>query len=157
MTARRLTAAAALLLLVVPACGADDEIDPAEGDPADVIDDGIEPPPPELAGTAWEFTVGGGPDGDVVPVDGWPITIEFTDDGVSGTAACNQYGATYRLAGNDLVIEGLYQTEMGCEPDVMAAEAAYLAALSRVDEVTISGGTMVLGSDDTELSFAPQG
>ena len=145
---------AAALLLVVSACGSDADTDRA-GEDGDVIDDGIEPPPPEVAGTAWQFTVGGGPDDDIALVDGFPITIEFTDDELTGTAACNSYGARYLLDGYEIVISDLSQTEMGCEPDVMAAEAAYLTALAGIDEVTVSGGTMVLGSVDTELSFVP--
>ena len=146
-------AAVAAAPLPLTACGSDDDVD--ETDDGGVIDDGIVPPPPEVDGTAWEFVVGGGPGGDVVLVDGFPITIAFEGDQLSGTAACNSYGATYRLDGIELVIDGLAQTEIGCEPDVMASELAYLTALASVTELTISGGAMVLGSVDTELSFAP--
>jgi hypothetical protein len=42
-----------------------------------VVDDGIAPPPPEVDGTTWELVGGGGPGGDVVLVDGHPVTITF--------------------------------------------------------------------------------
>jgi heat shock protein HslJ len=151
MSYRWSTAAVVAALLLVSACGST-----GTGDQGDVIDDGSLPPPPQVDGTAWQLSVGGGPDGDVVPVEGYPITIKFEGQQLSGSAACNTYSGTYRLEGNELSIEALTLTEIGCDPTVMTAEATYLAALQGVTEVTISGGMLVLGRSDTELIFVPQ-
>jgi heat shock protein HslJ len=146
---RGLLMLASLTALTVGACGSgnDDET---------TIDDGSIPPPPVVIGTSWEFTAGGGPDGDVPLVEGHPITIRFDADQFSGTAACNQYTGTYLIDGSDLLVNDIVQTEIGCEPPgVMTSEQTYLSLLSTVNEVTVSGGSLVLGNSETELSFGP--
>jgi heat shock protein HslJ len=121
------------------------------------IDDGRSPPPPEVDGTSWRLVAGDGPLGSIELVDGYLITITFEGNQLSGTAACNGYGGTYRLDGNTLVVSELSWTEMACERvEVMAAEQAYLAALLDVTEVTATGEELVLGSSATELVFAQQ-
>lgn len=42
---------------------------------------------------------------------------------------------------------------MGCEPDVMAAESAYLTALPRVDRGARDDADLTLGGDGVELRF----
>ena len=44
---------------------------------------------------------------------------------------------------------------MACEPDVMAAETAYLGALGRADTVAHDGADLVLTGDGVRLRFSP--
>ncbi len=92
---------------------------------------------PPLAGT-WQLIEGVGPDGEVALVDGYPVTLEIDGEEWRGTAACNTYGATATVHGDQVEIDELFATEMACpEDDVMSSEAAYLAALGEVDEVDV--------------------
>ena len=96
-------------------------------------------------------------------VDGGPLpqpavsaaTLTVTAEELSGRSFCNSYSSTYRLDGDALSIDGLGGTEMACEPDVMAAETAYLGALGRADTVAHDGADLVLTGDGVRLRFSP--
>jgi heat shock protein HslJ len=64
-----------------------------------------------------EFVSNGITDGgvrfDLVP--GTRVRLTFTDTHVSASAGCNIFGATYRIEGGRLVIDGGAMTEMGCD------------------------------------------
>jgi heat shock protein HslJ len=80
-----------------------------------------------IRNTAWELEslTGNG----VLP--GTTITIEFSEDQVSGSAGCNHYEGTYRAKGDSLSVADVFSTEMGClEPEgILSQEEAYLTAL----------------------------
>ncbi len=99
---------------------------------------------------SWELTAGT----DVPIVDDYPITLAFTGSEFSGVAACNQYGGRVSLAGGDFSMSEMFKTDMGCEPDVLAAEEGYVAALRAVDRVAREGDELVLTGPDVELRFA---
>ncbi len=105
----------------------------------------------------WTLRFGGGPDGDVQQVDGYPITITFDGDGsFGGTAACNGYGGAYSVDGSQLELSQMSQTEMGCEPETaMTAESVFLAALVDVDGINLVGDELALSGPATELIFSP--
>lgn len=64
---------------------------------------------------------------------------------LAGKAGCNSYGADYRLGGEGIRIGDAFSTEMACEPDVMAREAAFFDALRHVSAVSLDdAGTLVL-------------
>jgi len=109
---------------------------------------------PEITGE-WEL-VEFSRSGAVVPdpADG-RATLTVADGELGGTSFCNSYGGTYRLDGDELSVSGLGGTEMGCAPDLMDAEAAYLAALGAVDEAGNADGYLVLSGEDVELRFRP--
>src|SRR5262245_48891397 len=50
---------------------------------------------------------------DLVP--GTPVRLGFTETNVTASAGCNTFGATYRLGGGQLLIDGGAMTEMGCD------------------------------------------
>ncbi len=140
---------------------ADDETSDETSDDAATVDDGTPPPPIDLdllrSGT-WTLWVGGGPGGEIPIVDGWPITVTFGDGTLGGTAACNDYGASYRIDGRRLVVEGLGQNEAGCAPDVMASERAFFEALLDVDGIDLvaegrDGPDLALSGMATEMLF----
>jgi heat shock protein HslJ len=86
-------------------------------------------------------------------VEGYRITLTLEEDGVGGTAACNLYGGDVEIDGGDWRLGELSWTERGCEPDVMASEQAYLAALTAVDSVARDGEQLVLSGSGAELRF----
>ena len=103
----------------------------------------------DLAGT-WELTEGTG----IPIVADYPITLSFSRSDVRGISACNHYGGQVSLAGGEFSIGGLGSTAMGCEPAVLAAEEAYMAALVRVSRVSRDGEELILAGPDVELRFA---
>lgn len=82
------------------------------------------------------------------------ITLRIDGTTVGGTAACNIYGGTLEVTGTTIMITALSMTEMACQEDVMASEAAYLAALPLVTTVERDGSTLVLTGPQVELRFA---
>ncbi len=136
----RLTAATLAVALLAAACGG--------------IDVGDAPTDDELVGE-WELTAGTGPAGEIVLVDGYPITLSIGEDEAwGGTAACNAYGSDVTVDGPRVEITEVFQTEMACVEDgVMEAEAAYLDAYRRATSVEVDGDVLVLRGDAVELTF----
>jgi heat shock protein HslJ len=111
-------------------------------------------PAPDISGE-WELAEGTA-DGVALPLPpGRAATLLLEDGQAGGTSFCNHYSATYRLDGAAVAFEGLGGTEMGCEPDVMAAEAAYLRALGAVGTAAVDGEDLVLSGDGVLLRFTP--
>ena len=131
-------------------------------DDSGTTDDGTERPIDRqlLQSGTWELRFGGGPSGEVPVVDGWPITITFASDTLGGTAACNDYGATYRIEGHQLMISGVGSNDAGCAEEVLASEAAFFEALADVDGIDLVGSgdpasaQLALSGMGTELIFA---
>ena len=179
-----LTAAAGLLALLA-ACGSSDQAVTAAGEQQDapaVADEfGADQPAPEeapdfideealteddiaprpldldaLTAQVWTLRFGGGPGGEITPVDGYPITITFDGDGsISGIASCNGYGGRYEIDGSEIFLPQIDWTEVGCEPDVQAAEGAFFSALTNVTNIDLFGDEMALSGPESELIFAP--
>jgi heat shock protein HslJ len=87
-------------------------------------------------------------------VAGSRITLKVDGTQVGGSAACNTYGGTLEIHGSSVVISALSMTEMACEEDRMASEAAFLAALPRATAVARNGDSLVLTGPELELRFA---
>jgi len=164
---RSIRALAVILVAIVGllvACGSDDESTVA-GDGEDGDETTFDEGQPltidldVLTASTWTLRFGGGPDGEIPIVDGWPITITFATDGtVGGTAACNGYGGSYTIDGTQLTLGEIAMNAMGCEGDVQASEAAFMAALLDVDGINLSGveaEELALSGMATELIFAP--
>lgn len=95
-------------------------------------------------------------DGVLVPEPaGGRATLTVADGELAGTSFCNSYSGTYRLDGDGMSVSGLGGTEMGCAPEVMEAEAAYLAALGAVEQAATSEGYLLLRGGDAELRYRP--
>jgi heat shock protein HslJ len=87
---------------------------------------------------------------------GTPVTLAFAGaTAASGAAPCNTYRGGVVLDGDDGVrLEDIATTLMSCEPEVMAAERDYLAALEQVRAADVSDPErLVLTSDGVRLSF----
>jgi heat shock protein HslJ len=112
------------------------------------------PADPDIRG-GWELTAGTS-DGAALPVPAvGRATLDVEPGSMGGTSFCNHYSGAYRRDGDTFSVTGLGGTEMGCDPDVMAAEAAYLAALGAVAAATVEDGVLVLTGNDVLLRFSP--
>lgn len=131
--------AALLLALLLTACGREGA---APSSSADTAIDG-----------SWQLTSGRTVAGEIPILADRPITLTVDGSSIGGTAACNSYGG--RLAGSAgrIRVEELGMTAMGCEADVMASEAAYTGALSRVSQIGRDGADLVLRGRGVELRF----
>ncbi len=86
---------------------------------------------------------------------GATATLALTGGKANGAAFCNRFSASYELDGSSLSISDISSTEMGCEPDVMAAESTYLAALDAVDTALPDAADLLLTGPGVELRFSP--
>jgi heat shock protein HslJ len=140
MRTTRAAAAALVAALVLAGCGGDGT-----------------PTAEQALGGAWVLVEGEGPDGEVPLVEDAPITLDVEDDELGGTAACNSYGGSIEVDGQQLQIRELFQTEMACEPArIMDSEAAYLRALQTVDAHARDGDRLELTGESTRLVFEPR-
>jgi heat shock protein HslJ len=87
-------------------------------------------------------------------VAGSKITLKIDGQQAGGSAACNLYGGTITVRGSSISISALSMTEMACQENLLASEAAYLAALPRITTVDRSGSSLVLSGPRVELRFA---
>jgi heat shock protein HslJ len=111
------------------------------------------PSRPPLLG-AWELVEGRVEGEPLTPPGGTRATLVVEEATLGGTSFCNSYGSPYRLRDGALVLDGLAGTDMGCAPEVLEAERAYLQVLQRDGvEVTVDGDRLVLRGDDAELRF----
>jgi len=101
----------------------------------------------------WVLTDGSIDGGDAPVVPDHRITMTITGSRINGTAACNGYGGEITMGADGLHLENLGQTAMACEDPAMTAEAAYMAALSRVREIVRDGDDLVARGDGIELRF----
>ena len=118
-------------------------------------DTAFEAPAPDVRGS-WELLEGTSGGAELPLPPGGQATLVVEEDSLGGTAFCNGYGGEYDVEGRTLVLRGLGGTDMGCAPDLMAAEAAYLEVLraSRFD-VRLEGEQLVLEADRGVLRFQP--
>ncbi|MHB0988797.1 MAG: META domain-containing protein [Bellilinea sp.] len=85
-----------------------------------------------------------------------PINLEITNrNAVGGSSGCNLYFGELEFKASGVVTGGQFgSTEVACDKG-MDVEAAYLAALGRVDQYTLSEFQLTLKADDglTVLTF----
>lgn len=102
----------------------------------------------------WRLQVGTNQGQPVPIVAGSQITLKIKGTQAGGSAACNLYGGTIQVSGSTVSISALSMTEMACQENLMASEAAYLAALPRVTTAARGGDSLVLSGPQVELRFA---
>jgi heat shock protein HslJ len=141
MTWRRVIPGVAALLAVACAGATQPGSDPTQ-------------PPADPTGIAWELERGLVDGEDIALVAGHPITLTITDDGASGTAACNGYGADVTISGSDIEFGELALTRMACSPDaVMDAETLYIEALPRVGAFFATADSLTFTGEGVQLDF----
>jgi heat shock protein HslJ len=122
----------------------------------------VPPEPLPLVGTTWDLASIYAGDTVSSVVAGSQLTMALADDGsVSGTAGCDTYMGTYALDGASLSFGPLASTRMTCSEDLMAQEASFLDAMSRVESTAIEGTGLTLldASGEPLLDFVgiPEG
>ncbi len=106
-----------------------------------------------LGGVAWTLVSYGPLDAPIAVLPDAPVTIDFTAQGVSGSAGCNRYSGTFVYNINTLTFSPLVRTEMACADAVNAQEAAYLAALQASDLYLVTNGMLQIVYPDGLLVF----
>jgi heat shock protein HslJ len=107
---------------------------------------------PDLSGS-WEL-VEGTVAGKALPnPEQARATLVVEEGSLTGRSFCNTYSSAYSLDDGDLVVDGLGGTEMGCEPEIMAAESSYLAALGAGGRVSLVDGDLLLTGENATLHF----
>lgn len=110
------------------------------------------PSPVDISG-AWQLT-GGTVDGVPFPlVEDAPVTLSVRGTSISGRSPCNHYGGEIVVDGGGSRFELTQMTAMACAEPVMAAEAAFVAALPRVRGAFRAGDRLALTGPGVELSF----
>jgi len=109
-------------------------------------------PIPSLQSTSWTLTEPA--EADVFP--GEEITLDFSDNEVSGFAGCNRYEAGFESDRTSLTIETIRTTLTECYDFLNTREGTYLDTLQDIDDAEItSDGTLLLRSDTAQLEFDP--
>jgi heat shock protein HslJ len=106
-----------------------------------------------LAGKTWTLTSYGSPDAPQTPIEGSTITAVFSEDGVSGSAGCNSYSASFTFDNSTLTVGEAIRTLMACEEALMTQEDAYLAALATAGTYTITDNQLQINYADGVLTF----
>lgn len=101
----------------------------------------------------WQLQAGTNQGAAIPTVAGSRITLKIDGADVGGSAACNIYGGTLEVDGTTIRINALSMTEMACQEDVMASEAAFLDALPRVTAANRDGNSLALSGPQVELRF----
>ncbi len=109
---------------------------------------------PDVTGE-WQLASGSFIGADLPFPPGATATLALSGGKADGTAFCNRFFASYERDGSSLSFGDIGSTMMGCEPDVMAAEGAYLEALAGVDTAVLDGGDLLLTGAGIELRFGP--
>lgn len=106
---------------------------------------------------AWQLVSGTVDGGSLTLSEDHPITAVIDGSRISGRSACNEYGGRIEPVGGGAAIGELAGTDMACGPDeVMALEAAYLAALARVRSFEVVAGQLTMRGDGIDLRFDRQ-
>lgn len=69
-----------------------------------------------------------------------PLSLDFTDVGLSVSGGCNHVGAIYTVRSGRLNTNSLTQTLMACEPKLMQADDAISAVLAENPEIALESG-----------------
>ncbi len=106
-----------------------------------------------LAGVQWTLVSYGAAAAPVAALPDAPVTADFTSQGISGSAGCNQYSGTFVYNNNTLTFSPLVATQMACTDNVMTQENAYLTALQSATGYQIANGQLQISYPDGVLVF----
>ena len=75
--------------------------------------------------------------------------VTFESNRISGSTGCNQFSGVHQRSAGKSRFMNMMQTERDCLAaigDPMATEAAFMAALSQVDQISLTGNQLILKS-----------
>ncbi len=107
-----------------------------------------------LAGVTWTLVSYGDPSNPQSALEGTPVTISFSQSGVSGNGGCNSYGGSFQYDANTITISQVIRTLMACEQPIMDQEDAYLNALASASTFQIDGSQLQITYDGGVLTFS---
>ncbi len=149
----------ALLLvpaLVLAACGDDDVPVAADADTTD-------PRAGESPGEPVEYlSTSVTEDGAPRPlVDGTRISLRIAGFAsgagtIGASLGCNSLGGDFRLDGDVLVVDGLAQTEMGCDPERHAQDEWFAELLTSRPTLVVDGDGLELRGTTSTVELAPR-
>ena len=106
-----------------------------------------------LAGRVWQLVSYGNPDELQPALENVPVTLEFDEAGVAGSAGCNSYSGDFQFDNTTIIIGTIVSTMMACEEPVMEQENAYLSSLQSATSYQIDGSQLQLTYDGGVLNF----
>ena len=105
-----------------------------------------------INGTLWELTDISGNISDInLSSLDTPITIEFTDKGISGNSTVNKYFSSYKINGNSISFEPIRATKMGGPEDLMKMEYEYFKILGNVKNIELQDKNTLILKTGTEI------
>ncbi|MEM8858204.1 MAG: META domain-containing protein [Chloroflexota bacterium] len=141
------TVSGLLLILVMIACtptiepGASGSDDSASGD----IEENSETS--ALADTKWSLASLG-----ISDMSSAGITLEFSEEAVSGSDGCNLYNSSYQIQEDKLIFEGPFASTMMACPDMEMGDK-YMAALATAGQFSIQDGRLSIQTEQGDLVF----
>ncbi len=107
----------------------------------------------ELEGSSWTLEEFGPDDGPTADLPNAPITLNFVDGGINGSASCNSYFGEFTQSDSSLTFGAIGSTKMACADDIMQQENSYLTALSTVSSFTLTAEQLTLNYENGRLIF----
>ena len=107
-----------------------------------------------LANKTWTLVSYGDPaKPTAVLTTGKPVTLIFTDKGVSGSAGCNSFGGSFQYQTNTISFSQLIHTLIACDQPINDQENAFLDALMKAQTYQINGNQLQITYDGGVLTF----
>ncbi len=105
-----------------------------------------------LEGTTWTLNSTMEENGSVSMAIDQDIYFSLADGTVSGSTGCNTFGGVYKLGGDELSFDQLYQTEMAClDEDVSQRETQMNSVLNNTVRYSISRNTLTLENENGDV------
>lgn len=143
-------------LLIGTGCGEPESTGAPRGGESSPSPSPASPSPPHDSGPyvgAWQLVSGSSPEGAILIDDTYPVTFTVKGDTVGGTAACNEYGAEVRIAGDSFDFLSGSINQMGCFPKINEAESRFMDSLMLIDSIRRADDTLTLTGPDAHLEF----
>ena len=81
-----------------------------------------------------------------------PITIEFVEGRLAGSAGINGYSTSYEVDGEEIMIKPqIISTMMAGPEEAMNQESAYLMDLSKAEKVNMDGDSLLITLEDGKV------
>lgn len=106
-----------------------------------------------LVGT-WTLVSYGAADAPTAAIEGVPVTVTFSEQGVGGSAGCNTFGGSFTYNNGALTFSPLVSTLIACaDAAVQQQETDFLTALQAATAYSIADGTLTVFYPDGVLTF----
>jgi heat shock protein HslJ len=85
------------------------------------------------------------------PVDDTPVSIRFDGDTIGLDAGCNSIGGSYSIDGGRLVVDDLFTTEIGCDPERHAQDEFLAGFVTSGPTVELAGDVLTLSDGNVTI------